>query len=319
MADGDLVGDPRFASSSDYLRTGSPLRGPDPTGQNPGFGAPVGQTVPAVGTATPGAPAAGRGVPGRVDPMSAMMRQLGPYASIGIMAGAAGGKKGIIAAPLVALAMQQLLKQQRRKTSNPNVISEFDSVPGANAGNAGPSPMAKGGQVKENKVRREFRSNGPKVTNLPVSPRKAMGMKLMSPESIPTLKRGGKVPMVKDTDHDGMARGGKVKEHEKYALCARCGGEMAHGGKVCKACGGAVRHHAGGGPVEHEVDHVAIHKGSAKNLKPGSKVHYEARGGKVAKKEEKKHEAKVHKYAKGGLIPRGSNMTTRGTSGSHFE
>lgn len=49
-----------------------------------------------------------------------------------------------------------------------------------------------------------------------ISPRKRMAM-----GEAPAMKRGGamKAPMVRDTDHDGMKRGGKTKGRARGGKC----------------------------------------------------------------------------------------------------
>lgn len=419
----------KMSGESDATGWGQ-VTGPDPTSQNPGFGSPppsAQRGTTARGTAAPTPQTLQR----NPTAMQALLKELGPYASIGAMAGGIGGKKGILLAPFVAMAMQNLLKRNR----TPDVVSGPATPPGPGVDIQGilkanqfpqnrplPPPSlgapptgapteqydnySKGGRVK---MRREFRSNGPKVRNLPVSPRKAMGMGIMSPESIPTLKRGGKVKNDNDAD-DKMRRGGKLKKH--YADGGMLGGypmtgslaggttpaggmppgmfggrfenridqaiqnhpqwgqqfmqnhpnwqnpggvaapgtsAFAKGGKVggrraaehdgnepegmiekkggrrgpepgveCKACGGKM---ANGGRLEEDATvpkekrasdvHYRFAKGGAldsrKELKPASGVHYEKKGGKVSH------------YAKGGLIPRGTGMTTKGSKGSHFD
>jgi hypothetical protein len=207
-----------------------PMPAPDPTSVNAGFGSPG--SLPGVGGGRP----IGQTTPGKMPPqqqsqLQALFRKYGPYASIGAMAGGIGGKAGIAAAPAIALLMQELLKGKGDKKS---------SIVAASA-----DGMASGGPVKAKEkvpttkeiksMKREFRSNGPKVRNLQVSPRKAMGMGILSPTAIPQLKKGGEVKrcmkcggmahggacmktggkMVMDTDNDGMKHGGGVKKYAK--------------------------------------------------------------------------------------------------------
>lgn len=298
-----------------------PIPGPDPNSTLPGVGGPG--AVPGVG-AVPGGPNPAMASPVQSPTrLQALLKELGPYASVGAMAGGIGGKWGILAAPAVAMALQQLLKTTKSgkgkmskadrdmifNTSEAGGMKRGGKVkkydiggtvtgstppqaqnsyagtypgrPGPGRGFIGqawaagqqqtpdgtgfggqqpimdridqaiqnrpqfsqtfpvpPSPgnppssappvsappalMKKGGfiipkdpnQKGIKTMRKEFRSNGPKVADLKVSPRKAMGMGIISPTAIP-VKQGGRIGKVKDTDKDGMKCGGGVKKYAK--------------------------------------------------------------------------------------------------------
>lgn len=225
MAAGDYVGTlPQPANPFGI----SPLPAPDPNSVNPGFGSPG--SLPNAGGGRSIGPDPSARMPASAqdqNQLQALLKKYGPYASIGMIAGGIGGNAGIAAAPVIALLMQKLLKKGGKGQDNSMVIKNAKG--GAIGGEIPKSPNQK--EIK--KMRREFRSNGPKVRNLPVSPRKAMDMGMISPTAIPTLKRGGMV--------------------EKEEHCLKCGG-MAHGGACMKK----------GGKVEHKVvdkDHDDMKRG----------------------------------------------------------
>lgn len=210
MATGDYVGTlPQPANPFGI----SPLPAPDPNSVNPGFGSPG--TLPNAGGGRSVGPNPSGTVPQSAadqNKLQALLKKFGPYASIGMIAGGIGGNAGIAAAPVIALLMQKLLKKGKGSSVEDNPMVMKDAKGGRVKKLAQGGPIAKNPSQKEIKsMRRQFRSNGPKVRNLPVSPRKAMGMGMIPPTAIPTLKKGGCV----DSDHDGMKGGGCTKKFAK--------------------------------------------------------------------------------------------------------